>query len=134
MENSSNNNQNNPSGIWQGRWAKQLDLILECFYNFDYLNAWNALEDFKTILPPDCETDIEKVFQETKKAVFTTRQYSYIPEINVKQKQKTIYTTIIPKERELLTAIKKSLFDRGWINKNFSVKPRYENLPMMETE
>lgn len=128
MEQTNNKNSpqgSNPSGIWQNSWSRKLEEILYDLKMFDHMQAWNDLEDFKTILPPICEKDIEQLFTETKNTVFKTQKYSTIPHINIQQKQKYRDNIVIPAERKLLTAIKNSLFDRGWINKDFNIKPFY---------
>jgi hypothetical protein len=115
-----NSESQNPSGIWQGRWAKQLDIIIFHFSNFSVSAAWNALEDFKTILPPDCEKDIEEIFKKTKAIVCKTLIVSTVTFYGQRAVNRYRDNVILPAERELLTAIKRSLFDRGWINKDSS--------------
>lgn len=115
---------NNPTAIWQGRWAQKLDDILFYFSQFNTMAAWNALLDFKTILPPNCEEEVQQLYDETEKIVFkkitVSRVFSYAEQTKKYHRE----SIVLPAERKLLTAIKNSLFTNGWINKDFSVHPR----------
>jgi hypothetical protein len=115
---------NNPTGIWQSKWAQKIDDILYHFSTFSTMAAWNDLIDFKTILPPDCEEDIKQLFEETEKIVFKKYSVSTVSFYAEKTRLYHREYVVLPAERKLLTAIKNSLFDRGWINKDFSIHPR----------
>ena len=115
---------NNPTGIWQSKWAQKIDDILFHFSQFDTITAWNDLVDFKTILPPDCELDIDELFKETEKIVFKKYIVSSVSFYAEKTKNYHREYVVLPAERKLLSAIKNSLFNRGWINKDFSIHPR----------
>ena len=124
MESYQGSQNNNPTAIWQGRWAQKLDDILYYLSEFQPITAWNHLEDFKTILPPICREDVQKLFDETKKVVFKPLKVSIVTYYAEQSKNHHRDNVAIPAERKLLTAITNSLFDRGWINKDFSIHPR----------
>ena len=117
----------NPTAIWQAAWKDKIDIILLDLRNYDHIMAWTDLIDMKTILPPECETDTNDLFAETEKIIFkkiitTTVQY-YATKIREQYRD----TVVIPTERKLLSAIKDSLYKRGWINKpDFSAQPKFE--------
>ena len=113
------NGQNqNPTAIWQAAWANKLADILFDFRSFNTIGAWNDLADLKTILPPECETDTEQLYKETEKIVFKPIMVSQVVYYAEQTKKRYRENIVLPAERKLLTAIKKSLFERGWINKD----------------
>jgi hypothetical protein len=117
----------NPTAIWQAQWAKCLDEIMFHLQCFAHMDAWNDLVNMKAILPPDCETDVEQNFVETEKIVFKRLMISTVTYRGEQTKRNYREYVVIPAERKLLTAIKKSLFDRGWINRpEFSAQPKFE--------
>jgi hypothetical protein len=117
----------NPIAMWQATWAKEIDEILLYFREFNTIMAWNELINMKTILPPDVEADVEQTFTDTEAIVFKKNLFSSVVTIGAKQASNYRDNTVLPAERKLLTAIKKSLFERGWINKpDFTAQPKFE--------
>jgi rRNA-processing protein FCF1 len=116
MESYQGSQNNNPSGIWQSKWALKLDDILFHFSQFDTMVAWNDMVDLKTILPPDVEEDVEELFKETEKIVFKPIICSTVMQQAEKAKRQHRENVVLPAERILLTAIKKSLFQSQNVN------------------
>ena len=126
MEHRSNTNPN-PSGIWQASWADLFYRIIEDMRLREYPLAWRNMKLLKVMLPPDCETDVNQEFIEAEKKLNVSFGggkviTSYAEQALRKYMNTTGDTTLM----ELLTNIKRSLFTRGWINKDFSAQPKFE--------
>jgi hypothetical protein len=121
-------NQNNPTGIWQHIWITLTMKYLENMAEKNYLGAWEALKDYKEELPPECATEAEELYKKIESIIneiYTLKGNSLQ---TVKEKQAYLIHQKLPQPlRELKGKITKSLFDNGWINKNFTIHPRNQN-------
>ncbi len=121
-----NQNQANPAGIWQHIWVTLTMKYLEQMNAKLYMNAWSTLLDYREELPPDCQPDCEPFYQKIDAIIqeITAVKGNTLQEVEEKQAY-FIYKKMPKPLRELKGQITKSLFDHNWINKDFSVKPRY---------
>lgn len=109
-------NQANPTGIWQSIWANLfMQAITEMSKN-QYIHAFNTLEILKSQIPPECEKDIEQLYQETKRIV-----EKKVPSYNLSSQQEKkfaqIQTELKPATLKLMAKIRNSLYEKHWINK-----------------
>lgn len=89
----------------------------------EYYEAYKSIDLLKGQLPPECEEEVEKDFEKLKKAFNITAE-GYYPNLMKKQINIKYATTGQEELKNCLRAVKKTLFKNGWINKDFSVKPR----------
>lgn len=116
-------NNQNPTAIWQGIWAGLFNQIFQEMTKKDFLAAWEATQLLITQIPPECEDDIKNEIQKIKKIVNTPIE-AYTTQQLQRNKEQVINQKLPPALLELFSAIKKSLYNKNWINKDFSVKPR----------
>lgn len=116
------NNQQNPTNVWQTVWAKLFSITFEQMIEKDFIGAWRTTELLITQIPPECETDIQKEVCKVKK-VLNTQIESYTTPRLARDTKYFIDHKLPPALLELFSAIKKSLYDRHWINKDFGIHP-----------
>lgn len=116
-------NSQNPSGIWQTIWGNLFYKFNEEMLNNNYIRAWKTVQLLKAQIPPECEKDILEEYKRTD---------------NIMKKPIEAYTSTEAKRRknyqlnneapegllQLMGNIRQSLYDRNWINKDFSIHPR----------
>lgn len=128
MEN--NQNQNNPTGIWQHIWVTLIIQALEEYKRNDYVGCYNTTKLLKTQLPPECETEITEKFNVIIKILKKISETKGSTLQQVQDKQIYLIHNELPEPLlELLGAVRKSLFDKGWINKNFGASPINKKKP-----
>lgn len=131
MSERQNNNQN-PSGIWQGIWANlivEFNLIMASRSPEKNLDAWKILNLLKRQIPPECQEDINNEFQ--KLNVIMNKPvsgYSEIQRRSVKRKQ--IFQEAPDALLDLMGSIIKSLYERKWISRpDYTATPRSTGTP-----
>jgi len=120
------NNNQNPSGIWQGIWA---NLIIEFNVQMtsgNYLAAWETMKLITIEIPFECQKDIENHYKNTVKIMSKpVSSYSYVMGVNSKKQQ--IYMEAPESLQKLMAEVIKSLYDRKWINRpDFNAQPKFE--------
>lgn len=119
MSETKGNKGQNPSGIWQAIWVDLIKTINENLITGTantFRIAWRSLLVLQKTIPPQC---IEDTKEEYKKAKETMDFKSY-------NKDKQLEIDAPYALREVLGAVIFSLFDRGWINKDFGIKPKFD--------
>jgi hypothetical protein len=110
------NNNQNPSGIWQTVWGTLFSQFNEQMLNNEYLRAWKTIQLLKSQIPPECEKDIEQDYQKLKALIKKpTNTYTVLQAMRDKKRQleEEAPTALL----ELISNIRKSLYDRKWITK-----------------
>lgn len=122
-------NQNNPTGIWQSMWCDLFKQFFDQYTTKNYLGAFETLKILKKSIPPECEKDVtldfEKVSSVFNKTGKPTYGYWAYEEAQFNKMHRIITETPMLL-LELLGSIRNSLYEKGWINKNFGAKPRFE--------
>jgi hypothetical protein len=122
-----NQNQNNPTGIWQHIWVTLTLQALEQLSNKKYLSAWETLKLLTKEIPPECEQDCKPQYEKITKIIQQIYQIKGNTLKNVTDTQMYRIQRDLPEPLiEFLGTIRKSLFDNGWINKSFGAKPKFE--------
>ncbi len=119
-------NQNNPTGIWQHIWVTLTLQAIEQYSKKQYLSMWETLKILKKEIPPECENDCEAQYTKITQIVQEINKITG----NKLQSVKDIYAYRVYRDLpepllDLLGQIRKSLFEKGWINKNFGAKPKF---------
>jgi hypothetical protein len=115
-------NSQNPIGVWQGLWAKLFWQIMEELSNRDNISAYRTLKQLKTMLPPDVEKDTEEAYKKAEKILNPTIMVHTVIDsyqFNRRNFSKNGFSVIT----ECLTAVKNSLYERKWINKDWGIHP-----------
>ncbi|MGD0071391.1 MAG: hypothetical protein ABSB71_07945 [Candidatus Bathyarchaeia archaeon] len=116
-------NDQNPSGIWQGIWANLYNQFFEQMTFGNYSAAWDTALSIQTVIPPDCQEDTKEEYDKVSQ-VFAKpiSSFHYASALQQKHRQINIETPKVL--RDLIRAVTKSLYDKGWINKDFTAKPK----------
>lgn len=122
MEHQSNNQ--NPSGIWQQIWAKLFWQAIDQITFQNFIGAWETLQLLKVQIPPECEEDTIEAYKKTE-AVMKKPISSYNYVATAQKKQRQIQSEAPEALRELIGAVRKSLYIKGWINKDFTIRPTH---------
>ena len=126
-------NSQNPSGIWQGIWAQCFTQTLYAMSEGNYAVAYNRLLDLQSMLPPECNAETKAAYEKAEKIIcrevagYSTTQREFYAKQYTKQ-----YAP--PAIRELMATVISSLFNKGWINKNFGAKPLKANIPHIKSD
>lgn len=116
-------NGQNPSGVWQTIWGNLFFKFNEEMLNENYLRAWKTAQLLKQQIPPECEKDIQEIYSKTDN-IMKKPIYAYTT-IEAKRAKKQQLTNEAPELLlELMGNIRQSLYNRNWINKDFSIHPR----------
>lgn len=122
-------NQNNPTGIWQSMWCNLFTLFFNQFSERKYTASYETLKMLKKSIPPECEKDVDSEFEKVakvfKKPALPASGYWAYDDAQF-NKQHQIITETPTLLLNLIGLIRNSLYEKGWINKNFGAKPRYE--------
>jgi hypothetical protein len=123
------NNNQNPSGIWQGIWANlivEFNIIMASRSPDKNLDAWKIICLLKRQIPPECQEDIKTNFKKLEEIMNKpTGGYSEIERRTAKRKQ--IFAEAPNALLDLMGSIIKSLYERKWINKpDYNAQPKYE--------
>jgi hypothetical protein len=127
------NNNQNPSGIWQGIWANLFIQIFTQMTENNYMGAWRSIELLKVSIPPECEEDIQKEYEKTSGIINKPAEAYGLIEAN-KIKKNQLNSEAPPALLTLLGSIRKSLYNKHWINKDFSVQPLKSNSPHIRSD
>lgn len=117
-----NQNQNNPSGIWQHIWVTLTIQALNEYSQRQYEKCFKTLQLLKSQLPPECAKDVSQKFEQITKIIQTPVTGYNLQDAQEKRLihiTREIPTTLI----ELLGNITNSLYTHNWINKSFNVAP-----------
>ena len=124
MENSTSQNQANPTGIWESMWLQLITDVIANLQQRNYFQAWQSLQLLEVVLPPeDVLPEVKPKFEVIRELM--KKQFRGYTLDEVTEKKNQHFYQVLPKpEFELLGAITASLFKNHWINKNFEVQPR----------
>lgn len=118
-----NNNSQNPSGIWQTIWGNLFYKFNEEMLNENYIRAWKTVQLLKGQIPPECEKDILEEYNQAHKII--NKPIEAYTTIEAKRAKKQQLNNQAPEILlQLMGNIRQSLYDRKWINKDFSIHPR----------
>lgn len=115
-------NQSNPTIIWQSIWGDLFRTIISQITENNFEGAYKTLELLKVMLPPECEKDIEEKYKEVKTLLIKpSNGYNFD---NAKENKKNqLYKDMPAALMTLMGEVRKTLYDRHWINKDFSIHP-----------
>jgi hypothetical protein len=125
-------NQNNPTGIWQHIWVTLTLQAIEQYSKKQYLSMWETLKILKKEIPPECEKDCEVQYTKITQIVQEINKITGNKLQSVKDTYAyRVYRDLPEPLLDLLGQIRKSLFEKGWINKNFQIQPLSTKKPHM---
>lgn len=116
-------NSQNPSGIWQSIWGNLFYQFNEQMLNNEYLRAWKTVQLLKAQIPPECEKDIQQEYNRVKKIIDQPTE-AYTAREHINQKRAQLNRETPEALLALMGNIRYSLYDKKWINKDFSIHPR----------
>lgn len=123
----------NPTAVWQGSWAELIKQVIIQMTECNYIGAWDTMLMLQVLIPPECEEETKKFYRRTEKVLFDpVGGYDRIAAIKFKQRQ--IQREAPQAIRELISEVRKSLFSKGWINKEFSIKPLQQERPHIRSD
>jgi hypothetical protein len=97
--------------------------------------TWKAMKAVYFFLPPECTPECTKQYTEicnqllTISRIRTSDPLFQDSELAEQQAQYLTVTNLL-----FLDTIKESLFKHGYLRSDFSIKPRYENRPMVNIQ
>jgi hypothetical protein len=122
----SNSASQNPSGVWQGIWGNLFFQFNQQMLENSYLRAWKTIQLLKSQIPPECEIEIQTEYDKVYRMIKSPMQaYTSLDANRMKMHQ--LNTEAPDALLSLLSNIRKSLYDKKWINRpDFTAQPKYE--------
>lgn len=116
----SENQQTNPTAIWQNLWCCLFKQAMDQFTDSNYPGCFKTLKMLKVQIPPECEKDVAETFEKAQ-VVYEAKTTGYNRSITQERKMWQIHNVFPPYLLDIMSAIRSSLYARGWINKTFNV-------------
>lgn len=113
----------NPTGIWQSLWLKLISQALDEISQRRYVSAWQTLQLLRTQIPPECEQEVKKYYDAIEPIVNKQFRGNNLQEAQ-ELRAHYIFLKMQTPLLELLSAIRTSLYEHNWINKDFTVRAR----------
>jgi hypothetical protein len=97
--------------------------------------TWKAIRTLYTFLPPECTPECKDLFQEITENLTTISQSEVKdPLFRDSELAEQQANYLITMNLNFLEVIKTSLFKHGYLRNDFTIKPRYGNMPEMRVE
>lgn len=121
---------------YQSILMNALNTVINCRNSGNVEATWNALGTLYDWLPSECYDEVTPLYQsvvtQLQDVLNQNQQIDWF--IRNTQRHKAQYEKLQTANRILSTAISQSMRKHNWLDRDATIKPRYENKPQMKVE